>query len=397
MNNKIRNFFIIGGFCLFLLIALAAGLLREKESYSYYENRNLADKPVLTAENVLSGAYFTALDAYLTDQAPGRNTLLKLDTFLNLRVLHRPVVNQVVVGEDILLPFNSYDMFDMDAIPQNVEAMVENLVSVRDAAASVGAVYYYVAVPCQYAYFQEAYPWYLNSNAAYSEASRAALRDALEQVGVGYLDIGEVFAAMGSPRELGSTVDNHYPLYGGFLACRAVLDRVNADTGLHIPVLEESEVTFTELPNRYLGSRNRKLLGLWTNDEKLTYMTYARSVPFRRWNNGVEVEGSVYAWPASPWEDVTYSFYMGGDIARTVIDTGRDELPRILIYGDSFTNAMECVLYLSFHEMCSLDLRYYTEKTLEQVIGEFEPDVVICVRDYEALLSPFGNGKGARE
>lgn len=394
-SSGVLNYLIIAGFMGFLLLLMAVGLLREKETYSYYENRRLAAKPALTAQGVLSGTYFKELDSYLADQAPGRNTLLKADTFIDLKLLRRPVVNNVVVRDGMLLPYLHFNMFDMDAIPQDVNTMVNHLVSVRDAAASVGATYYYVAVPCQYAYFEGEFPGYLNNNAAYTEASRAALKAALEEAGVGYLDIGEVFAALGSPHALGSTVDNHYPLYGGFLAYRAILERVNADTGLGIPVLGESEVEFTELPNRYLGSRNRKLLGLWTNDEKLTYLSCAQPVPFRRWNNGVEVDASVYAWPANPWEDVTYSFYMGGDIAKTLIDTDREELPSILIYGDSFTNAIECVMYLSFNEMMSLDLRHYTEKTLEQVITEFEPDVVICVRDYEALLSPYANGKGA--
>lgn len=394
-KRDLLDILTIAAFAVFLLLLAAAGLLRDRETYSYYENRSLARMPELTAEEVLSGGYFKALDTYLTDHAPARNTLLKADTFVDLRLLRRPVVNDVVVKDGLLLPYLAYDMFSLRDIPARVEAMVKNLASVREAAASVGAAYYYVAVPCQYAYFEDEYPWYLNNNAAYTAASRVALRTALEKAGVGYLDIGDTFAALGSPDDLGSTVDNHYPLYAGLLAYQAILERVNADTGLDIPVLRESDVAFTTLPNVYLGSRNRKLMGLWTNDEKLATLAPRTEVPFRRWDRGVEQNASVYALPASVWEDVTYSLYMGGDIAETVIDTDREELPSVLIYGDSFTNAVECVLYLSFDEMRSLDLRHYKDMTLGEYIRTYEPDVVICVRDYEALLSTDFNGAGA--
>lgn len=389
------NYIIISAFTIFLAMLLAAGVLRDKGTYSYYENRSLAQMPSLSAGEVLSGEYFKKLDDYLADQAPGRSILLKLDTFFDLRVLRRPVVNDVVVKDDMLLPFLPFDMFDISGIPGSTAKMVENLTSVRDAAAKVGAAYYYVAVPCQYAYFEDEYPWYLNNNAEYTALSRAALKSALEKAGVGYIDMGEVFSALGSPRELGSTVDNHYPLYGGLLTCRAILERYNADTGMSVHVPEDSEVEFHQLPNPYLGSRNRKLMGLWTDGEKLTYATWAQDVPFRRWDWGIEHDPTVYSWPGDPGQDVTYSFYMGGDMSETVIDTDRDGLPSVLIYGDSFTNAVECVMYHSFNVMRSLDLRHYTDMTLGEYIAEYKPDLVVCIRDYESLLSPVYNGRGA--
>ena len=42
--------------------------------------------------------------------------------------------------------------------------------------------------------------------------------------------------------------------------------------------------------------------------------------------------------------------------------------------------------------MRSLDLRYYTEKTLSEYIREYRPDVVLCIRDDLNYLSTEGNG-----
>jgi len=72
---------------------------------------------------------------------------------------------------------------------------------------------------------------------------------------------------------------------------------------------------------------------------------------------------------------------MGGDIGETIIQTNRPDLPNILIFGDSFTNALESLLWTNFNETRSLDFRYFTEKTLLEYIDDFHPDIVICMRD----------------
>ena len=113
---------------------------------------------------------------------------------------------------------------------------------------------------------------------------------------------------------------------------------------------------------------------------------------------------AVYALPATEDEALTYGLYMGGDIAETCIRTDRSSLPTALIFGDSFTNPVECLAYYSFtnaveslayysfDEMRSVDLRHYKTQSISDYIAAYQPDVVICIRDYEALLSRSDNG-----
>ena len=83
---------------------------------------------------------------------------------------------------------------------------------------------------------------------------------------------------------------------------------------------------------------------------------------------------------------------MGGDIGESVITTNRPKLPNILIYGDSFTNPLETLLWTQANELRSIDFRYYTQCTLKDYIAEHKPDIVICVRDETVFLSEAGNG-----
>ena len=83
---------------------------------------------------------------------------------------------------------------------------------------------------------------------------------------------------------------------------------------------------------------------------------------------------------------------MGGDIAETVIATNRPELPSILLFGDSFTNAVETFLYTSFDKTRSLDLRHYTGMALTEYVRLYRPEIVVCLRDDANYLTETGNG-----
>ncbi|MGM9521340.1 MAG: hypothetical protein ACI3VB_02540 [Oscillospiraceae bacterium] len=392
--KKLSEVFVIAAFAVFLLAAMAASLLREQETYSYFENRNLAVMPKMTKESVLSGEYFSDVEDYLKDHAAGRNTLLKLDTYINMDVLRLPVVNEVVVKDNILLPFNEYETVDKGRIAAQAEKMADNLEAVDEVTRENGGVFYYVLVPCQYAYFEDEYPWYLNNRQEYTDTALPAITAELSERDISLIDVGAYFEELGNPPELGSTVDNHYPMLGAYLAYVEIMERINADTGYDLTILRDGDFTISEVPNHYIGSRTRKLFDLWDGEEKLSILTPEVEVPFLRYDNGNENTSVVYSLPYDSGTPLTYNVYMGGDIPEMVIDTGRDELPSVLIYGDSFTNAVETVLYYGFDEMRSLDLRYYKDMTLGEYIETYKPDIVICLRNYGAMIDTTDNGLG---
>ena len=200
------------------------------------------------------------------------------------------------------------------------------------------------------------------------------------------LDVGELYESSGRPDYFTSTVDHHFGIMGAYETYRAVLSLHTESTGEVLDMLEEDEFDVKYLPNKYVGSRLRKLFGLWDSDEKLGIIEPKTDIPYTRHNNGYQAASTVVTLPESEDEDVLYTAYMGGDVAHTVIDTGRDELPTVLIYGESFTNAIETFLWHGFNEMHSLDLRYAEEGAFEALVEEVKPDIVICVRDYSVLL-----------
>ena len=391
-QKKIANIVLVLAFAGFLAAAMVITLGKPQGGWSYYENRTLAQMEELTPQTLWDGTFADSVEPTLQDHAAGRNTLLKLSTWMDMELFHRPVVNQVIPVEGMLLSWNPYETPDPELIQQQADAMAGQLGELRDVVESYGGKFYYVAVPGQYTYFEETHPDFLNNRATYTDLEIPAFQQAMEEQGVTLIEMGEILAQQGNPPEYYSTVDYHYTFGGACATYLAILERINQDFDHSLTVLDEDSLVRETLPNPYLGSRARKVFGLWETDEKLEIGLPAQPIPFTRIDNGQEVPATVYTLPGNDTDEVAYAAYMGGDIAETVIDTGRDELPSLLIYGDSFTNPVEGLMYYSFDEMRTIDLRHYKDMTLADYIALYQPDVVVGIRDYESLLSTDYNG-----
>ena len=159
-----------------------------------------------------------------------------------------------------------------------------------------------------------------------------------------------------------------------------------------IIVMQSVIVQFDTLGGEMVSNAAQNGFGAANKLNNLLTASFAEDLPFTRFDNGAAAEATVYALPGSDAEPLTYGLYMGGDIAETVIRTDRPELPNALIFGDSFTNPVECLAYYSFNELRSVDLRHYTVQSLSDYIAAYQPDVVLCVRDYQSLLLREFNG-----
>ena len=296
------------------------------------------------------------------------------------------------ISKDKLLAAYGFSRWGLDYLgPQAAEA-AENYRALNEKITAYGGYFCYLGLPLQSSYFASHYPPYLESRLWHTTAIRESFAAAMAAEGVPFLGMYDVYADQGLPEEYYYATDHHYTIRGALRAAQAAVERINADTGLGLGALAAEDYDWETLPNPFLGSSNRKLYGLWENDDAVEVPYLKESIPFTRKDRGEAAEAALFALPETAGEDVTYSVYMGGDIAETVIDTGRKELPSLLLYGDSFTNPLECLLWRDFNVTYCVDFRYETEKTLDDYLAEYRPDVVLCVRDETTFLSADGNG-----
>ena len=395
---RIVSVLFVAAVLAFLAFSGIVTLVKQPVYSSYFENRSLAGIPVYSDAGVMDGSYFTALDTYLQEHTAGRNTLLRAETILNLKLLHRPVVNDVVIGKDVLVGWQDFWIYDRDWLKQQAEATADRVAAHARITAEHGGTYFYIAVPHQALAFTEAYPSYLQSHEDYYRDTADFLADALAEHGVPFLDMWKVFQSKGILQEISSRIDNHYSILGAMEVCRCLSEQIKADTGLDLQFLDEENYRIEWLPNHYMGSRTRKLFDLWHSEEHLGIVVTDDTPDFTRrdqssWMQEPRENDSIYALPYSPDEIISYDLYMGGDWGKTVIESGRPELPSILVYGDSFTNPVECLIWQCFDTMYSFDFRHYSEHTLDELIVLYQPEIVVCIRDYEAVLKARENGQ----
>lgn len=391
MKRKIDVLFL--GILAVVFLAFPVGAVINTLSGStslFYENRSPAALPQLTFESLWDGTFSTQADSFVSDRMPGRDPMIQADTALGM-ALGRPVSHGVITAGEQLLPFHGYLTWDVSYTTDKAAAMVEPLAAIHRQVTDYGGILVYLGVPQQYSYFRDNYPDYMDNRVWNLDAMTQALSDALAKQGIPFLNMAETYDRLGRPAEFYSATDHHYTYRGMLCAYQALMNALNAHTGLDLKICTEDDLVFEYLPEPFLGSQNRKIYGLWNTDERLEIAHLKDPVPFTRLDNGMEVPSALYAFP-EPGEYATYSVYMGGDMAETIIQTNRPELPKLLLVGDSFTNAMETLLWASFDESRSLDYRYYTGPVLSEYIEDYQPDVVVLFRDDTSYLSDTGNG-----
>lgn len=367
-------------FCGMIFSIPVITLLKEPATSSYYENRTLAVFPPFSIQAVMDGDYFSEVETYINDHLAGRNMLLKLNTQKEL-ALHNPVVNDTVISGDLLLPYHGtvLDHYNEESMAQELE-MLQTL---NGYCSEHDMQFLYVAIPEQSNAFRDRYPNYLSNSSYADDSLRTDFIDGLTALNIDHIQMAQYLSA--DYDKFYSKTDHHYNLYGAYETYLRVMEYINEN---HLTAPVTTDLTITPIDTQFLGSRNRKLFGLFPTDDALYTYTLEKPVPFERYDNGKPVAATVF----SESNQNVYGYYMGGDIAETIIRTNRPELPDVLVIGDSFTNALETILYTSFDEMRSLDFRYYTDKSIYEYLEDYHPDIILYVRDDLSYILTTGNG-----
>jgi len=380
--KKLGVFFIL---CFFILCLFGVPVLSAttaSEDYSIFENRQMASFPKFSRELLFNGQYSQAWENYLSDRIVRRNKMLSAYTALEKDILKKRVVNDVIVSENTLLPFNEYERVNDSEIAEKSAAMAKELSALNAHILKNGGKFLYVAVPEQESALKDLYPWYMNNNEEELNCIYENFFSAMEENNVPYLDMSVEFGE--NIADYYSKLDHHFNYRGAYFTYTKIAEELG---------MTPEEIIMSELPNPFFGSRNRKLYNSFESDERIIIGKAARYVRFTRTDNGKEVSPIFFAYSNTDQiSPLTYAVYMGSDVAETVINTKRPRKPNILIFGDSFTNPIESMLYLNANKLYALDLRHYSEKTLFEYISTVKPDIVLCVRDDGHFTDTEGNG-----
>lgn len=380
---------------IFLLVIFAIPILtamRHNVNVSNIENRTLAPLPQYSNERLLNGEYFSQWENYISDHIIGRDYLIKSYTLLNMKVLGKHKINNIIIGkEDTLLPFYTEELSNnLEDYLNNLNAMTENMKDLQNHIKSNGGEFYFVGLPGQSSFFRSRYQNYFENKEGYFVENENKMFNNLEKNNINYINMNEVFKK-DQDNENYLKTDHHFSFKGSYKTYVEIIDRLRNDLGLDIgKPLDIEELDIVTLDKPILGSRNRQLYFLHPTDEKVSIAYPRTPIDYEKYTNGVLNPKLYYI---NNDENPSYNIYMGGDQKEIIIDTNRENLPNLLIFGDSFTNALEPLLYYHFNETRILDLRHYKEMNLYEYIDLHKPTVVLMIRDDLNYGNPEGNGK----
>ena len=297
MREKRIKWVILSLAALFLLAAAGWtvwNMIHYPDGFSLYENRNLEKPEQFSAETLLDGSFLQSMEPAFSDHFALREYWLKAYTVLQMDVLRKPVVQGLVVQEDLLLP--QYTAAEPEQVQPAAENMVNNLKKLQETVESYGGTFLFVGVPEQSSVLGDRYPAAQHDNREVFAARQAALFETGAAAGIPMLDMKPIFLQSEDPTRLYCVSDHHYRLQGAYLTYTAVCEALAAQ-GVEVPVLAEEDFSWEALPNPFLGSLERKLMGMWETAEPLWIYRLQEPIPFRRWDNGQEVEATVFDLP----------------------------------------------------------------------------------------------------
>lgn len=390
MEHK-RDKVFIALFVAFLVIIPILSVFFPESELSVFEQRYLAEIPEFSVERLIDTKYYNEWEDYFNDRIFARTKLLALNTKFNVHILKKPVVNGITVTDDALLAFDGFSGVMHKDIDVQLKLVTKNIRKLNEACKKNGAKLYMLGIPEQGAMLQSKYPAYMQDKDGNIMYTEDALFKFCDDEGIESLRMRDVFEKM-DYEKLYSKIDHHYNFYGAFETYRSLVKKISETSDFDLTPLDYDDMIFETIDLPFYGSRSRKLFGEYSDRERM-YIGYPKhEIYYQRSEDGGDPYKEVFAMPTGDF--AAYTVYMGGDMAETAITTGegRENLPRVLMIGDSFTNPLETLLYYNCNEFRSLDFRYYTKKTIVQYIDEYKPDIVIYLRDSGSYLNTEGNG-----
>ncbi len=347
--------FLTALFCAFLGVFLVANAVSPDREFSQMENRVLAQRPTLSAEDfairlpleksgsVFTGEFMSDFETYVTDQFVGRDGWIALKSATELALGKQENNGVYFADQDTLI--TRFDQPDEDRV-------TDNLSYVNKFVENVDIPVTFSLIPTQACIWADRLP-----EGAPNASQTAILEQAQAAVP------GAVWADLYTPlwehqdEYIFYRTDHHWTSLGAYYGYTGLA----AAMGFEPVPLEEYQETIrsTEFYGTVFSSSGVR----WVKPD--TISTY---VP----DTGITVVSHTYDSKGNPVEEPRqlydtsflsvkdkYSMFLGGNQSLGVVTTPNTDKPKLLIIRDSYTDSLVPFLTPHFSEIHLLDLRYY--------------------------------------
>ncbi|MEG0570026.1 MAG: DHHW family protein [Oscillospiraceae bacterium] len=348
MNKKVL---IIAFFSILILLPLFSILL-PKDTFSQTENRPLQQFVAPTKENLLSREFMDSFEKFLADHLVFREAFIKIKTDLEL-AQGKKEINNIFISDKMLL--EHIQLKDKSVVDANIKA-INDFARKYKSTAQISTM----LVPTAAAFYPEKNP------------SRATLLDQPEFCKQFYNDLVDVtaidaysFLAANKGDYLYYKTDHHWTSLGAYWGYSALAKP------LGFKPIARDMFNIEHASHDFLGTLYSKAL----YGEKLKdvvdiyhYADNAVQVTETIKNTGTQTQ----TYPSILFrkflnEKDKYSVFLGSNDPMVTIKSDLKNGKKILIFKDSYTNALMQFLPLHYEEITLLDLRYVNKSLSEYV------------------------------
>lgn len=340
--DRIKKWFPVVIFCVIIFGLTGLGLTAEERTYSSAEKRELQTMPKVKAKTIKNGKFQKKYETYLSDQFPGRDDWVQLQTFAS-RLFGKKESNGVYFGKDnYLLEHYEASDFEEERMLMNIEALAE-FVRRAEKKADVKVM----MVPTKTWVLQEKLPAFAPTfdEQVFYDALEEQLGEESSQI---LIPAAQVLQAH-SMEEIYYRTDHHWTTLGAWYGYGAY---VEATGGNLDGVLEKQD--FELVCSDFYGTTYAKVNQASQADK--IYVYEPKTTLEVIYNMGEKTTQTLYETEYLDSKD-QYRVFTGGNQAVLEITGGAKNGKTLLLIKDSFANCMLPFLAEDFEKIVVVDLR----------------------------------------
>jgi len=368
-KNKFSNYFLIDLFLLAISSAFIQNAFRIIPEVANTENRRLADKPFFKIN--LLDPFPAEYESYYNDHFAFRNQFVKLYADVSLDFFGKcPYPDQVVIGRnnELFLVFRELDHYRRKNLFSKSELnKIRSDFSYRKQYLAERGVDYYVALcPTKYSIYPENIPWYIKPADTLSRTEQFI--NLMNELGIQVIDIkSAILKAKDSiPEHLYWKTDNHWNDLGAFVAYKEIIEQVSKKH------TEIKTVHFSDYSITKFEGKGGNLAGILNRAEENTEPNYEFKPRFP--TQSITIKECPYPIPGEFEKESYFHGYYTNDT----------ELPKILVFHDSFGNKLMPYMKNSFSRTVFI-LDKWQYRLNEHIVESEKPDIYITLT-LESLL-----------
>ena len=342
--SKTTNRIITALFSVFIGGFFLLNLLLPDKDFSEKENRQLQTLPKFSFSSLFSGSFATRFESYCSDQFAGRDTWIETKAGAELAQGKRQN-NGVFLcdGGRLIEPFVA--PVSLALIPTTAQLYADIL-----------------------------------PDGAPNDDQQAVINSAYAQTALETIDLSSTLTAH-SNEYIFYRTDHHWTSLGAYYAANAL----RSSWGL--PEIDKDTLTQETVSEDFCGTLYSSSGFFWIAPDEMETLIAApeKSSVTRYETNGTKETLPLYNYDKLTIKD-KYTFFLGGNIPRAVVDTGADNAPSLLILRDSYADSLVPFLTDAFSEIHLIDLRYYTG-SVKEYIAENAIDRVLLLYSTDNFCS----------